>query len=88
MSNFLAVATVTAALRLMLQGAAETDVPGALVSTERPDTRQNGAASPGVNIFLYRVLPNAALRNADLPTRGTGGSSCGVRRRRSTCITC
>lgn len=73
MSNFLAVATVTAALQRMLQGSAGIDVPEVRVSTERPDTGQNGAAGPSVNIFLYQVTPNAALRNADLPTRGPGG---------------
>lgn len=77
MGNFLAVAMVTAALQRMLQGSAGADVDGAQVSTERPDTRQNGPPGPGVNIFLYQVTPNAALRNADLPTRGPGGERMG-----------
>src|SRR5262249_15649444 len=29
---------------------------------------------PGVNIFLYQVTPNAAFRNADLPTRRADGT--------------
>ena len=27
----------------------------------------------GVNVFLYQVTPNAAWRNADLPTRRANG---------------
>jgi hypothetical protein len=74
MSNHLAVATVTAALRRNLQAAIDADVPGAKVSTGRPDGTENGAAEAGVNIFLYQVKPNAAWRNADLPTRRADGS--------------
>ena len=73
MSNFLAVATVTAALHRLLQATAGADVPGATVTTDRPETSTNGASSPTVNIYLYQVVPNVALRNADLPTRTSGG---------------
>jgi hypothetical protein len=65
-SNFLAVATVTAALQRVLQRSVEADVAGAKVLTERPDATKTG---PVVNMFLYEVQPNASLRNADLPTR-------------------
>jgi len=47
-------------------------VPGASVTTARP----NGSAAapaPAINIFLYQVIPNAAYRNADLPTRRGDG---------------
>jgi len=78
MSNFLAVATVTAALQRMLQESAAIDVPEARVSTARPDIRQNGATGSGVNVFLYQVFlyqvtPHAALCDVDLPTGGAGG---------------
>jgi hypothetical protein len=73
MSNFLAVATVTAALHRLLQASAGADVPGATVTTDRPETSTNGAGSPTVNIYLYQVVPNAALRNNDLPSRTSGG---------------
>lgn len=74
MSDFRAVATVTAALQRLLQGPVGADVPGAQVFTDRPDTRHNaGAAGPGVNIYLYQVGPDPALRNVDLPTRGPNG---------------
>jgi hypothetical protein len=73
MSNFLAIATVTAALQRMLQGHVGADVPGAHVWTDRPDTRQNATKGPGLNIYLYQVSPDPTLRNADLPTRTSGG---------------
>ena len=72
MSNYLAIATVTAALSDILQTAILPDVAGATVTTHRPDN--NGNMPPvGVNVFLYQVMPNAAWRNADLPTRREGG---------------
>jgi hypothetical protein len=72
MSNYLAVATVTGALQHVLSGAAAA-VPGAKVSTARPDGAAPAARDPGINIFLYQVMPNAAYRNADLPTRRANG---------------
>jgi hypothetical protein len=71
MSNFLAVATVTATLGQVLQAAISTDVPGATVTTTRPDGP--GARPAEVNIYLYQTTPNAAYRNADLPTRRSDG---------------
>jgi hypothetical protein len=38
------------------------------VSTLSPDA-PTGIAIPGINVFLYQISPNAALRNQDLPTR-------------------
>lgn len=73
MSNFLSIATVSATLRRTLQAAVDRDVPGANVRTVRPDGAGNNAPARGVNIFLYQVTPNAAWRNADLPTRGGEG---------------
>jgi hypothetical protein len=73
MSNFLAVATVTAALNVALSEAlAVMDLGSAKVSTARPDSNGTMPAT-GVNIFLYQVMPNAAYRNFDLPTRRSGG---------------
>ncbi|PXF58912.1 MAG: DUF4255 domain-containing protein [Candidatus Methanogaster sp.] len=71
MSNFLAIATVTAALRHTLSAAVGTDVPGAEVTTMRPDEPKK--VEPHVNIYLYQVTPNAAWRNADIPTRRNDG---------------
>ena len=77
MSNYLAVATVTAVLgQNILKPAVQSIVPGTEVNvtTERPDTSTNEDASPRVNLYLYRVVPNAAWRNADLPTRRSDGT--------------
>jgi hypothetical protein len=72
MSNFLAVATVTAALAEFIQAAVGPDVSSASVTTVRPD---GGGSTPAtsVNVYLYQVTPNAALGNMDLPTRRGNG---------------
>lgn len=74
MSNYLAIATVTATLHLCLKAAAETALGVEVkVTTLRPEAPDNGAGDPRVNLYLYQVTPNAAWRNADLPTRNSGG---------------
>ena len=73
MSNFLAIATVTATLQRYLQSVIGADVPGAKANTVRPDASGQGLPEVGVNIFLYQVTPNAALRNTDLPARNNSG---------------
>ena len=75
MSNFLAVATVTAALQRLLQDAAGADVPGAQVTTDRPESRSDTGPHPLVNVYLYQVIPNGAQRNSDLPTRTQAGAA-------------
>ena len=76
MSNFLAPATVTAALQLMLSDgiAAEgAGMPGSTnVVINRPDAVSD-PDQPQVSIYLYQVVPNPQWRNADLPTRGGRG---------------
>ncbi len=74
MSNYLAVAAVTATLRRMLQAVVAADVSGATVTTVRPSGTGAGLPQTGVNAVLYQVLPNPDLRNADLPTRRADGS--------------
>ena len=78
MANHLAIATVTEALRLRLAGAIGREISGVDVTARRPEGA-DGQATSQVTIFLYRVTPNPALRNDDLPTRGADGSD--VRRR-------
>ena len=74
MSNFRAIATVTATLQSVLQAAVHTDVPGAGVSTVRPSEAANGnLPATRVNLFLYQVTPNPHRNNLDLPTRGQQG---------------
>ena len=74
MSNFLAIATVTSALSRTLQAGISIDVPGAEVTTVRPDGPGSGVPRTGVNLYLYQVTPNAALRNNDLPARRPDGT--------------
>jgi hypothetical protein len=72
-SNYLAPATVTAALAQLVQTAAQKAVSGATVEIGRPSAPNNNAALHRINLYLYQVTPNAALRNADLPTRDAQG---------------
>jgi hypothetical protein len=72
-SNFLAIATVTAALGQLLQAAVGTDVPGATVALARPANPPGNNPAPAVNLYLFQVSPNAAWRNTDLPARREGG---------------
>jgi hypothetical protein len=74
MSNYLAIATVTAALSQFLQTAAQEVVPGVSVTMGRPDGTENGASGARINLYLYQVVPNTAWRNADLPTRRPDGA--------------
>jgi hypothetical protein len=71
-SNFLAIATVTEVLRQMLDAAVNTDVSGAKATAVKPTAVPSDGV--GVNVYLYQVSPNGALRNADLPTRREDGT--------------
>jgi hypothetical protein len=79
MSNSLAVATVTAALRWIL-GEALVTVPGggvntARVTTLRPDMLANADGDArGINVFLYQVTGNGSWGNAALPARRSDGT--------------
>ncbi|CAA9246477.1 Glutamine synthetase adenylyltransferase [uncultured Coleofasciculus sp.] len=73
MSNYLAIATVTAVLQRTLQAIVQVDVDGARVTTLRPDTVGSGTPEAGVNLYLYHVMPNPAWRNTDLRTRFSEG---------------
>lgn len=76
MSNYLAIATVTATLTEVLRPAVESDVPGAVISVGRPKSPAGGDSteSASVNIYLYQATPNSGWRNMDLPTRDSGGA--------------
>jgi hypothetical protein len=73
MSNYLAIATVTATLQRSLQASVQLDVEGARVTTVRPDGLGGGSPETGVNLYLYNAAPNPAWRNADLRTRFSEG---------------
>ncbi len=73
MSNYLAVATVTATLQRTLQVAVQTDIEGARITTVRPSDIGNGTPETGVNLFLFQVITNPALHNVDAtPFRSRG----------------
>ncbi|NIV38805.1 MAG: DUF4255 domain-containing protein, partial [Anaerolineae bacterium] len=57
----------------MIQTAVQEDVSGSEATMVRPDGSEKGLPKTGVNIYLYQVTPNAAWRNADLPTRSGDG---------------
>jgi hypothetical protein len=72
-SNHLAIAAVSRALRQVVEDAAKAAVVGAEVTHVRPGGDPAKTPTTGVNVFLYGVTPNASQRNADLPTRAGGG---------------
>lgn len=58
MSNYLAIATVTAVLQRTLQASIQLDVDNARVTTVKPSNLGSGTSETGVNLFLYHVTPN------------------------------
>jgi hypothetical protein len=70
-SNRLAIATVTEAVRSVLETPVGATVTNAHAFAVRPEDAPGKA--PCVNVWLYQVLPNAALRNVDVPTRDPDG---------------
>ena len=76
MSNSLAIATVTAALRNLIQKGLDKDrfaVSGAKVSTRPPDEVETNKDL--VNVFLYQTVINGAWRNMDIPRRVKPGET-------------
>jgi hypothetical protein len=73
MSNYLAVATVTATFRDILVPAVYAAVGDGDVAMGRPDSAGHNTPNIKLNLYLYQVTANAAWRNADLPTRGSDG---------------
>ena len=73
MTNHLAIATVTAALKNILTEELTIDETGLKVTTARPDRPIDNPPQPGVNIYLYHATANPAWRNADLRTRRPKG---------------
>jgi hypothetical protein len=80
MSNALAIASVTAVLRdLLNNGLIDHDVSATLgnvtVSSMSPDRINVSAGNEPsqLNLFLYQVTPNASWRNVALPSRNGNG---------------
>ncbi len=80
MSNSLSISTVTESFRSLLDDAcSESGVSGAIATKVRPTPLTNmgqpgGLPTSGVNVYLYKVSPNAAFRNSDNPSRRSDGS--------------
>lgn len=75
MSNYLAIAAVTTALKELLAKEVRQEVVPEIevtISTEHPEKTLENEAK--INIFLYQVAPNATFRNMDLPTRRRDGT--------------
>jgi len=66
MSNELALATVTAALALRVQAAAQRAVSDAIVEIGRPGGSDPRGTQHRVNVYLYHVAYNAIVRGPDL----------------------
>ncbi|MBV8580264.1 MAG: DUF4255 domain-containing protein [Candidatus Eremiobacteraeota bacterium] len=64
MSNYLAVATVTATLQAILAEAASV-VHGARVVIDRPRKDEDAVSAPHINVALYQILPHGAWRALD-----------------------
>ncbi len=73
MSNYQAIATVTATLVRLLQSSIQLDLPGAKVTTARPHATDGKTPETGMNVYLYQVTPNPAWRNYDLRNRRPKG---------------
>lgn len=73
MSGDLALAGLTSALQVIL-GPAAAVVPGAHITTQRPDRLDALNLKRGLNLYLYAITPNPQLRSDDLPTRRADGS--------------
>ncbi len=76
MSNSLAVATVTAVIKKILEHSLhpeETDLCTLTVTTLRPDKLPSEDSNKGANLYLYMVTPNTALRNVDNPNYSSEG---------------
>lgn len=74
MSNYLAIAATTATLKHLLNDAIVSIGINANVDTVGPAALNADSGKAGINLFLYQVTTNAALRNIDLPTRRSDGS--------------
>jgi hypothetical protein len=78
MSNTLAISAVTAAFGHLLSRVTDpTVVPiptAATITLGPPDLSTDGQR---LNLFLYGVSPNAALRNTELPVRNAAGQLTG-----------
>ncbi|MFO1434143.1 MAG: DUF4255 domain-containing protein [Candidatus Competibacteraceae bacterium] len=72
MSSALAIAKVTKSLAQVVQKAIDPTGGGVVIG--RPVAPSGGDTAGKVHVYLYRVTPNAACANTELPTRRGDGS--------------
>lgn len=83
MSNPLAIASVTAILKRLIRtnlDRAQLNLNGAFdVTAKPPDQIQPNNAPPtnNLNLYLWKVVPNAGYSNLDLPSRNSAGRRIG-----------
>jgi hypothetical protein len=77
MSNPLAIAAVTAAIRFLLERAVGQDqaLGGTSITTKPPDKARGTNTNKQLNLFMYQTQPNAALRNSEIPQLAKRGES-------------
>lgn len=77
MSNWLSIAAVSATLRkLLLDGVhLDGDLVDTIVTTQPPDKARANNSGNQINLFLYNVTHNAALRNTGFPGQLRPGES-------------
>jgi hypothetical protein len=61
MSNYLAIATITATLQRTLQDSVQGDIDGVRVTAVKPGAIGSGTPELGINLFLYHVARNPAI---------------------------
>jgi hypothetical protein len=78
MSNTLAIAATTTALRnLLIDGVPkrDADLNDLEVTTRTPDAARTGLSGASLNLFLYQTVVNAAWSNTDMPRQVKPGES-------------
>lgn len=74
MSSYRIIAAVTAAMKQVLQTAAASVVGGTDIRIGPPTAKLADETVPRINLFLFRISPNAATRNMNLPVRDSIGN--------------
>ena len=73
MSDYRAMAAVTATLRNLLQTGIESVVGGFTVTTRDLDRARTNNTGNQLNLFLYHVVLNSAWRNQEMPRQAPAG---------------
>lgn len=74
MSNYHAIATVTATLRdILFDNLNITQFAGIKVTSKPPDVIESGGPGLRLNIFLYKITINQGFKDRELPLRNTTG---------------